>query len=378
MQFDSQRSRVVLFGGIDNGTYLNDTWEWDGVSWMPRNPTSSPSPRDYHAMAYDSARAVMACYGGWNGSTVFNETWEWNGVTWALRTLAATAYRLQNHGMAYDRSRSQFVVYGGWNNLTGATGGYRGETWEWDGGPQGWVLRSPAVRPPARRGHVMVYDEARGRTVVCGGHLSGQVLNADTWEWDGNSWSQRTPLVSPPAHVVASSAYDSIRREVVAVGMGSTNDTWRLVPSVPAEVMSRGQGCAGSVGMPVLSSSSRNWPVSLPWGGKSCVLEMSNLGPNPPNIPFVALGFSNTAWNGLPLPMSLAQFGLPNCTLYVAVDVLVALANNGGRADWAFVAPGSSAFLGFQMYAQGLVLDASHVPPRVATSNYCELIVGGL
>ncbi|MBK8097266.1 MAG: hypothetical protein IPK26_09170 [Planctomycetes bacterium] len=374
MQYDSRRSRMVLFGGIDNNTYLNDTWEWDGLAWTQRPQSGSwPSSRDYHAMAFDQSRGAMVCYGGWNGTTVFNETWEWDGTAWTLRSLTTNATRLQNHGMVFDSNRSVLVIYGGWNT---GNPGYRDDTWEWDGGPQGWVLRNPASRPPARRGHVMVYDAARARTVVNGGHLGGQILNGDTWEWDGTNWTQRLPVLSPAPHVVASAAYDSTRREIIGTSMGGTNDTWRYVPTVPADVRALGQGCPGAAGVPSLASNPADWPRSLPWYDSSCAVEMTNLGSNPPNVPFLAVGFSSTSWAGMPLPLNLAVLGIPNCTLYVEPVLTISLANNGGRAEWSLAAAGP-AFLGFRLFAQGFVLDTSVVPPRVAASNYCELVIGG-
>ena len=36
MAYDSQRGRIVLFGGSNSITgALGDTWEWDGATWTP-------------------------------------------------------------------------------------------------------------------------------------------------------------------------------------------------------------------------------------------------------------------------------------------------------------------------------------------------------
>ncbi len=42
-KMDPQRlggTNVALFGGIQSGVLLNDTWEWDGVSWIERTPAA--------------------------------------------------------------------------------------------------------------------------------------------------------------------------------------------------------------------------------------------------------------------------------------------------------------------------------------------------
>src|SRR5438477_230836 len=38
--YDSARGRIVLFGGQDpkTGSYLGDTWEWNGYGWIEMSP----------------------------------------------------------------------------------------------------------------------------------------------------------------------------------------------------------------------------------------------------------------------------------------------------------------------------------------------------
>src|SRR5262245_36115029 len=51
MAYDAGRRVTVLFGGYNRGL-LGDTWEWDGINWKMRNPTTSPPARSGHALAY--------------------------------------------------------------------------------------------------------------------------------------------------------------------------------------------------------------------------------------------------------------------------------------------------------------------------------------
>ena len=82
MVYDSSRNRVVLFGGWDGTSDLNDTWEmtWNGsnVTWTQVNSgaSNSPSVRGWHAMVYDSSRNRVVLFGGW-GSNRLNDTWEY-------------------------------------------------------------------------------------------------------------------------------------------------------------------------------------------------------------------------------------------------------------------------------------------------------------
>ena len=51
--YDQTRGRVVMFGGRtrSGSIFLADTWEWDGVDWLPFTPAHAPAPRMGHAMA---------------------------------------------------------------------------------------------------------------------------------------------------------------------------------------------------------------------------------------------------------------------------------------------------------------------------------------
>jgi len=61
--------------------------------------------------------------------------------------------------------------------------------WQWDG--KRWTeIRLSGPTPGYRYQPVMVYDRARGKTVLYGG-LEGS--RDDTWEWDGRQWTAIRP-----------------------------------------------------------------------------------------------------------------------------------------------------------------------------------------
>lgn len=95
LTYDSMRHRVVLFGGwrcraVEEDDCLKNpqhgTWEFDGEDWYVVEPRQSPPARYGHAMAYDESRGVTVLFGGMgeNGTTL-NDTWEYDGVTWTQR-----------------------------------------------------------------------------------------------------------------------------------------------------------------------------------------------------------------------------------------------------------------------------------------------------
>ena len=54
MVYDSHRGKLILFGGGDDTSFKNDTWESDSVKWT-QVANTGPSPRGGHAMVYDSS-----------------------------------------------------------------------------------------------------------------------------------------------------------------------------------------------------------------------------------------------------------------------------------------------------------------------------------
>ena len=106
--YDTRRDRVVMFGGMstnDRSTavYNNETWVFDGLSWVRRFPETSPSPRGWCQLAYDEARSRIVLFGGVDAVNVFEETWEWDGNNWILETPSASP---TNPGLDYGNATS--------------------------------------------------------------------------------------------------------------------------------------------------------------------------------------------------------------------------------------------------------------------------------
>jgi hypothetical protein len=122
--FDDVRGELLVFGGLYvfvSGP-LGDFWRWNGTNWTG-SATPGPSPRYGAKMAFDSARGEAVMFGGLTGGMT-NQTWVWNGTTWLLRSPAASPSARQLHAMAYDRQRARVVMYGG-----ASSAGTLGDTW---------------------------------------------------------------------------------------------------------------------------------------------------------------------------------------------------------------------------------------------------------
>jgi hypothetical protein len=217
MAYDSERDRVVVFGGGVSGcgaADFGDTWEWNGSAWA-LVATGGPSQRRWPSMAYDSARRRVVLFGGCNGSEC-SDTWEWDGWVWVQKAVSGPPSR-GGHCMAYDSQRRRIVLFGGargsGSELTGL-----GDTWEWDG--ERWVLCSSSG-PAPRYFHAMAYDESRKRVLLFGGVDNTNMMFSDTWEWDGASWRQ-LQATGPSPRAGHSLVYDAARRRVVMYGGGDS------------------------------------------------------------------------------------------------------------------------------------------------------------
>ena len=192
--FDEARGTVVMFGGMlgdRSAAWPSDTWELTANGWA-RIATEGPVGRGRTALAYDSKRNQVVLFGGVgapagpNGpQPFFSDTWVWERGSWRKVADGGPRGRYA-HGMVYDEGAGVVLLYSGAAAHRDAP---LTDMWQWDG--TRWTeIRLTGPTPGFRYQPVMIYDKARGRTVLIGGY---QGQGTDTWEWDGRAWKQITP-----------------------------------------------------------------------------------------------------------------------------------------------------------------------------------------
>jgi hypothetical protein len=220
MAYDRARGKTVLFGGADATSSRQDVWEWDGATWAEVAPAGNimPSARSGHTMVFDTVRNRVVMFGG-AGATYPTDTWEWDGTAWVDKTPPdlggpyPSSPTARNYAaMAFDEVRGRAVLFGG-NN-----GGLQPNVWEWDGST--WEMKvGVGAGPPVRQGHAMAYDRGRGKVVLFGGLDSARY--GDFYEWDGLSWTDQTKApagLRPSPRYWHSMAYDDARGEILVFG----------------------------------------------------------------------------------------------------------------------------------------------------------------
>jgi hypothetical protein len=200
MALDSDRHRVVLFGGRGAGGDLDDTWEWDGRRWTRIATQGAPTPRSGHALAYDATRQRIVLFGGSElGADSTHATWEYDGAHWTDRAAVHTPSCRARSAMAYAPRLRRVVLFGGIDHDA------LSDTWEWDG--TDWKLGKPAESPPPRFGHGLAADPVTGNALMFGGRWTQgdsmwtDLQLADTWEWDGVEWKLHGPPPELPPTV---------------------------------------------------------------------------------------------------------------------------------------------------------------------------------
>ena len=278
LAYDPNQQVAILFGGNEGWTpendwpHLGDTWQWDGENWMQLHSVSQPSPRRAPVMAYDVDRRVVVLFGGVgrdeNKNIVYlDDTWEWDGESWIEKHPEISPPARGDANMYYDPSRRKVILYGGWYG----DGGFFDDVWEFDGqtwskifleesressnstiiffeperapllmdGQGVWTLRDSrwyqpnhSFAPPGRWASSITYDHQLQQAVLFGGELDGELFD-DTWIFDGLVWNKIITKNQPTARFGSNMYFDARRNRVVLFGGydGSIvfNDQWELV-----------------------------------------------------------------------------------------------------------------------------------------------------
>jgi len=130
LTYDSFRNQVVLFGGrTQSGVYLSDTWVWDGTNWT--QTASAPESRVLHGAAYDGHVKKLVVFGGLTlisppdpAADYSNETWVWDGSSWVQDFSSLSPSPRSQPAIAYDVIRHQTLLFGGFASSVRSS-----ETW---------------------------------------------------------------------------------------------------------------------------------------------------------------------------------------------------------------------------------------------------------
>lgn len=123
-------------------TQRQDTWEWDGSRWIFVDVPRAPPARFSSGLSYDSRRQRTVLFGGQffdapaNGYRLLGDTWEYDGVTWTPRQVAVRpSARACRNGLVYHQALGESI-------LVGSDHGSMSDMWRFDGAT--WSLMRPS------------------------------------------------------------------------------------------------------------------------------------------------------------------------------------------------------------------------------------------
>jgi len=223
MSYDESGAKAVMFGGENSSSssyQLGDTWTYDLATnaWSLRSPAKSPPSRRAHGMVYCPGPNVTVLFGGnsYTGHTSFNDTWTYDLArdAWKEMKPPDAPPSQDSPAMAYDESHGVVVL------LTEERA-----TWVYNVSANTWRDVAPTSVPDARYEYGLAYDRVHDTIVAI---LGGQYRElpwftynyTDVWTYDldANAWTNRSPSRSPLFRSDFEVLFDSARGETVMFG----------------------------------------------------------------------------------------------------------------------------------------------------------------
>ena len=222
--YDPGSDKLFVFGGSTSTSGLNltpsdEVWSYSGGAWTLETTTgTAPTSRVFHAYAYDSQRNRLVVFGGQVGDFVSPSL----GDLYALDLSTLTWSQLDSGSgpsgrflgmLAYDAGNDRYLMMGGH-----ADPGVANDVWAFDPGANSWqvlasgdsftgdalgCLGNPREIPtgyvnedlnvPERR-QAGVFDYHDGRAIVFGGESDCSDHLDDVWSLDTTSgtWTERS------------------------------------------------------------------------------------------------------------------------------------------------------------------------------------------
>jgi hypothetical protein len=224
--YDPVSKKIVVFGGNNNQTDLNDTYTFDGKTWTKITTSVAPPARATAMMACDRKIRKLVLFGGVSGFALLSDTWLWDGAssTWTQAHPKTIPPGARAPILFTDPANGHVDMFGGNRGQF-----YSRDTFQWTG--KDWkLLKLDEMKSPyPRMASVIAQDPIRKNVVLFGG-ISDNWVVQNTWTWDGSHWTEQNPTTQPPSLYFTTGSWNPILKEVVVFGGGSVavdqNTTW--------------------------------------------------------------------------------------------------------------------------------------------------------
>ena len=207
--YDSANDRVIFFGGLRGSSQMsNDVWQLKADAYGMYKATklspsgSLPPQRWLMAGCYDAANHRMVIWGGQNASTILNDTWALDltsgSEAWTQLTPTGTApTAVWQSAYVYDSVNKRLYTHGGYTGASYSTQLFYLDLSTTNGA---WVNTS-VTGGLAVRGAVMRYDSTNQRLICFGGYDGTSVNNTVRYTSTASftSWTTQATTNTPAA-----------------------------------------------------------------------------------------------------------------------------------------------------------------------------------
>lgn len=239
MIYNSDESKVYLFGGANSKEVLSDLWYLDGVNWNMVILENSPLARTFASMVYDKNEKRIILFGGSKVlfgketkiQNLLNDTWQFKNSKWTKLNTKNPPLPRAEASIVYDEHRKKIILFGGY---TIQNGEYikLGDTWEFY--DNNWRLISDSG-PSKRNGASMVYDTKNKYTVLFGGSTADKQYGkskGETWIWKSKKWG-KIKTEQPNGIFNTNMIYDKNKNQIFRFGGWNgdlrINETWSYI-----------------------------------------------------------------------------------------------------------------------------------------------------
>jgi hypothetical protein len=312
-----------------------------------------------------------------------------SGVTGVPVTLSVmdrnrTQNGATNFQRVYSPGQGYVVTAPRTHTIVGRT--YVFDRWSWRGSPSGFYQDQPVDQLSFGTGIGTESDAVIARFVGAAGldvrssnPTSGTAITLSVADINGNQ-NGSTPFIRTYKSGISvrltapSAAGGNLFKQWVVDGVAQPVGQLAVVAFLQPFIASRatavyrtngtvatfGTSCRGSVGTPVHSA------VGVPEITRTITYTVSAGRPFSSGSLF--LGFSNTSYNGVPLPFDLSLFGVLGCHLYTSIDVnLPFLLNGSGGGTVPFTFGNDPSLIGVHVYSQVAFVDVGNGRPLPLT-----------
>jgi hypothetical protein len=197
--FNSRNNQIMIFGGGDGESHLDDSWILDieKGKWTKIESDKSPERRLYESFVYIPTRNVGVFFGGSTAYGYKTDTWIFNFNNSKWQEMNPTTSPSAGNKMVYDSLNDKVILIGG--------ASIKNETWIYDMERNDWRNMNPSDSPIIGGEISLSFDSKHGVVVLFGSGVNGN----ETWiyKFSTNTWQQMHPLTSPPSSIMGSMVY---------------------------------------------------------------------------------------------------------------------------------------------------------------------------